>query len=71
MELEDEETNELVVRPDGKAPRVKSNIKAKLANKGHSLTKHKVINDSVLKKPHSAMFKCGGLRYTSTLSKFS
>ena len=50
MELEDEETNELVVRPDGKAPRVKSNIKAKLANKGHSLTKHKVINDSVLKK---------------------
>ena len=50
MELKDEETNELVVRPDGKAPRVKSNIKAKLANKGHSLTKHKVINDSVLKK---------------------
>ena len=34
--------NELVVRPDGKAPRVKSNIKAKHANKGHSLTKHKV-----------------------------
>ena len=30
------------MRPDGKAPRVKSNIKAKHANKGHSLTKHKV-----------------------------
>ena len=47
MELEDEETNELVVRPDGKAPRVKSNIKAKLANKGHSLTKHKVIQSTL------------------------